>query len=48
MVASALTSAAVALLARGLPYKLSLMLAALAGVIVGVWFQPEEQTDETA
>jgi len=48
MVASALASAAVALLARGLPYKLGLMLAALAGVIVGVWFQPEEQTDEAA
>jgi 4-azaleucine resistance transporter AzlC len=48
MVASALTSAVVALLARGLPYKLGLMLAALAGVIVGVWFQPEERTDEAA
>ena len=46
MVASALSSAAVALLARGLPYKLGLVLAALVGVIVGVWFQPGERTDE--
>jgi len=35
--AVALTSAAVALLARGLPYKLGLLCAALAGVLVGVW-----------
>ena len=46
--AVALTAAAVALLARDLPYKLGLMLAAFAGVAVGVWIdgrqrpQPEE------
>ena len=44
MLASAL-AAAVALAARGLPYKLGLMLAALAGVVVGVWFEnPQRQT----
>jgi 4-azaleucine resistance transporter AzlC len=48
MVASALTSAAAALLARGLPYKLGLIVAALAGVVVGVWLEREERTDETA
>ncbi|OYV39260.1 MAG: branched-chain amino acid ABC transporter permease, partial [Thiomonas sp. 20-64-5] len=36
-IAVALTAAAVALLARDLPYKLGLLLAALAGVLVGVW-----------
>lgn len=36
-IAVALTAAAVALLARGLPYKLGLLCAALAGVGVGVW-----------
>ncbi|WP_298289628.1 AzlC family ABC transporter permease [Thiomonas sp.] len=35
--AVALTAAAVALTARGLPYKLGLLAAALAGVAVGVW-----------
>ncbi len=45
MLASALAAAAVALVARGLPYKLGLMLAALAGVAVGVWFErPQQQT----
>ncbi len=45
MLASALAAAAVALAARGLPYKLGLMLAALAGVVVGVWFEnPQQQT----
>ncbi|QNM95649.1 AzlC family ABC transporter permease [Chitinimonas koreensis] len=39
MVAAALAAAAVALAARGLPYKLGLMLAALAGVVVGVWLE---------
>lgn len=34
--AAALTSAALALLARGLPYKLGLMLAAAGGVVAGV------------
>jgi 4-azaleucine resistance transporter AzlC len=48
MIASALASAAVALLARGLPYKLGLMLAAVAGVIVGVWFEQGERPNEAA
>jgi 4-azaleucine resistance transporter AzlC len=48
MVASALTAAVLAVLARGLPYKLGLMLAALAGVVVGVLFENQEGTDETA
>jgi len=34
---SALTAGAVALLAAGLPYRLSLLTAALAGIIVGLW-----------
>lgn len=34
--AAAVAAGAVALLARGLPYKLDLMLAALAGVVVGM------------
>jgi 4-azaleucine resistance transporter AzlC len=48
MVASALTSAGAALLARGLPYKLGLMVAALAGVVVGVWLEEQGRPDETA
>jgi predicted branched-subunit amino acid permease len=36
MLAAALAAAAVALAAHGLPYKLGLMLAALAGVATGV------------
>jgi 4-azaleucine resistance transporter AzlC len=36
MLASALVAGAVSLLARGLPYKLGLMLAALAGIAAGV------------
>jgi 4-azaleucine resistance transporter AzlC len=36
MLGAALAAAAVALVARGLPYKLGLVLAALAGVVVGV------------
>ena len=36
MLGAALAAAAVALAARGLPYKLGLVLAALAGVVVGV------------
>jgi 4-azaleucine resistance transporter AzlC len=35
MLAAALGAAAVALAGRGLPYKLGLMLAALAGVVIG-------------
>jgi 4-azaleucine resistance transporter AzlC len=34
---SALTAGAVALLAAGLPYRLSLLTAAFAGIIVGLW-----------
>jgi 4-azaleucine resistance transporter AzlC len=48
MLASALAAAAVALAARGLPYKLGLMLAALAGVAVGVWFEKSQQQPQTA
>jgi predicted branched-subunit amino acid permease len=36
MLAAALGAAAVALAAHGLPFKLGLMLAALAGVVIGV------------
>lgn len=43
MVVSALVAAAVALLCRNLPYKLGLMLAALAGVAAGLILErPEE------
>ncbi|KJH79950.1 AzlC family ABC transporter permease [Pseudomonas sp. KSR10] len=42
-VASALVAGAVALLTWGLPYKLGLIAAALAGIVVGVWL---EQRDE--
>ena len=35
-IAASVSAAAVALLARGLPYKLSLLLAALAGVTAGI------------
>jgi len=37
MLLAAIVAAAVAVAAHGLPYKLGLMLAALAGVVVGVW-----------
>ena len=37
--AAALLAGAVALLARELPYKLGLMLAALAGVLGGLWVE---------
>ncbi|WP_374351336.1 AzlC family ABC transporter permease [Chitinimonas sp.] len=39
MLAAAAASAVVALLAASLPYKLGLMLAAVAGVVVGVWLE---------
>ena len=51
-IAVALTAAVVALAARDLPYKLGLMLAAFAGVAVGVWMDGrrrpalEEETGE--
>ena len=37
MLAAALAAASVALLGHALPYKLGLLLAALSGVLVGVW-----------
>jgi 4-azaleucine resistance transporter AzlC len=42
MVASALAAAVVALVANPLPYKLGLMLAALVGVVVGVWVEAKQ------
>ena len=45
MLGAALGAAAVALAARGLPYKLGLMLAALTGVVIGVLL---EQWQEAA
>lgn len=39
--AAALLAGAVALLARELPYKLGLMLAALAGVLGGLWVESQ-------
>jgi predicted branched-subunit amino acid permease len=41
---AALAAATVAVLARNLPYKIGLMLAALAGVIVGVWLEERGAT----
>jgi len=38
-VASALAAGAVALLCWQLPYKLGLVAAALAGILVGVWLE---------
>jgi predicted branched-subunit amino acid permease len=38
-VASALVAAVVALLTWELPYKLGLIAAALAGIVVGVWLE---------
>jgi 4-azaleucine resistance transporter AzlC len=43
MLAAALGAAAVALAGRGLPYKLGLMLAALAGVVIGTVLESMEQ-----
>jgi 4-azaleucine resistance transporter AzlC len=43
MLGAALASAATALLARGLPYKLGLMLAALAGVAAGVLLERRKE-----
>jgi 4-azaleucine resistance transporter AzlC len=48
MMAAALCAAGVALLAHGLPYKLGLLLAALAGVTAGVWVQSGERADDPA
>jgi len=38
-VASALVAGAVALLTWDLPYKLGLLAAAMAGIVVGVWLE---------
>jgi 4-azaleucine resistance transporter AzlC len=46
--AVALTAAGVALTARGLPYQLGLLLAALAGVLVGVWLDARTAAQEQA
>jgi 4-azaleucine resistance transporter AzlC len=43
MVGAALAAAAVALTARGLPYKLGLVLAALAGVVIGVVLEEQRK-----
>ena len=43
MLASALAAAAVALAAHRLPYELGLILAAVAGVAAGVWFEDPQQ-----
>lgn len=48
MVASALVAAAVALLCRNLPYKLGLMLAALAGVVAGMALEPRPAPEQEA
>ena len=45
MLASALVAGAVSLLARGLPYKLGLMLAALAGIVAGVCLEKARAHD---
>ncbi len=39
MLGAALAAGGVALLGRALPYKLGLIAAALAGVVVGVWLE---------
>jgi 4-azaleucine resistance transporter AzlC len=48
MVASALVAAVVALLCRNLPYKLGLMLAALAGVAAGMALEPRPAPEQEA
>ena len=45
MLASALVAAAVALLARGLPYKLGLIAAAFAGIAAGVALEKGQAND---
>ncbi|MGK9065047.1 AzlC family ABC transporter permease [Stutzerimonas chloritidismutans] len=42
-VVSALVAAAVALMTWSLPYKLGLVAAALAGIVVGVWLERREE-----
>lgn len=48
MVAAALAAAVVALAARGLPYKLGLMLAALAGVLAGLYLESRSTPSKEA
>lgn len=48
MLSSALAAAAVALLARELPYKLGLILASVAGVAVAVWAEGKEAANKPA
>jgi 4-azaleucine resistance transporter AzlC len=45
MLASALVAGTVSLLARGLPYKLGLMVAALAGIVAGVCLEKGRAND---
>lgn len=47
-VAAALAAAAVAIVARGLPFKLGLMAAALVGITVGVLLAPKAQASVEA
>jgi 4-azaleucine resistance transporter AzlC len=47
-VAAALVAGAVALAFHGLPYKLGLLVAALAGIIVGVWLEQRRETHRIA
>jgi 4-azaleucine resistance transporter AzlC len=47
-VAAALVAGAVALAFHGLPYKLGLLVAALAGIIVGVWLEQRRETHRAA
>jgi predicted branched-subunit amino acid permease len=44
MLGAALAAATVALAARGLPYKLGLVLAAMAGVVIGVLLEELRET----
>jgi predicted branched-subunit amino acid permease len=42
MIVAALSAGTVALLAYGLPYKLGLILAALTGIVVGIFLEGRE------
>ncbi len=46
--AAALVAGAVALAFHGLPYKLGLLVAALAGIVVGVWLEHRRETHRVA
>jgi predicted branched-subunit amino acid permease len=43
MLAAALSAGIVASLTHSLPYSLGLMVAALTGIVVGVWLENREQ-----